>query len=59
MSIYKDSSKFGGFACVFSCGYKFVLCLLRRIGFHDDRINAPIAGFLSALALGIEAKGRK
>ena len=59
MSMYKDSAKFGGFACLFSCAYKFVLCLLRRIGYHNDQINAPIAGFFSALSLGIEAKGRK
>lgn len=44
---------------MFSCAYKLVLCALRRLGYHDDRINAPIAGFLSALSLRIEAKGRK
>ncbi len=44
---------------MFSCGYKAVLCILRRLGYLDDRINAPIAGFISALSLGIEAKGRK
>lgn len=55
----KDSAKFGGFACVFSCAYKFILCLFRRIGCHNDRINAPIAGFFSALSLRIEAKSRK
>jgi hypothetical protein len=57
--MYKDSAKFGGFATVFSGAYKLVLCALRRLGYHDDRINAPIAGFCSALSLGIEAKGRK
>jgi len=32
---------------------------MRRLGFLDDRLNAPIAGFLSAFSLKIEAKGRK
>lgn len=57
--MFTDSAKFGSFATLFSCAYKFVLCLLRRMGYHNDRINAPIAGFLSALSLGIETKGRK
>lgn len=59
LSPYLDSAKFGGFATVFSCAYKVILCLLRRLGYHDDRVNAPIAGFISALSLAIEAKGRK
>jgi hypothetical protein len=33
--------------------------LLRRFGSLDDRINAPIAGFVSALSLAIEGKARK
>jgi hypothetical protein len=36
-----------------------VLCLLRRLGCHNDRINAPIAGFISAFSLAIEGKARK
>ena len=32
---------------------------MRRIGFTNDHINAPIAGFLSAFSLLIEAKSRK
>ena len=59
MSVFLDAAKFGGFATVFSCAYKLILCSLRRLGYHDDRFNAPIAGFLSALSLRIEAKGRK
>lgn len=47
------------FAAVFSSAYKLLLCTLRRFGYHDDRLNAPIAGFLSALSLRIEARGRK
>lgn len=57
--MYTDAAKFGCFATVFSSSYKIVLCFLRRMGYQDDRINAPIAGFLSALSLSIEAKGRR
>ena len=57
--MFVDSAKFGSFATVFSCSYKLVLCLLRKAGYLDDRINAPIAGFLSALSLGLEARSRK
>ena len=57
--MFIDSAKFGGFATVFSCSYKLVLCFMRKMGYLDDRVNAPIAGFLSALSLGLEAKGRK
>ena len=56
MAIFAGSAKFGGFACLFSCSYKIILCLLRRFGYQDDRFNAPIAGFFSALSLGIEGK---
>jgi len=54
-----DCAKFGGFATLSSVTYKLFLCLLRRFGCIDDRINAPIAGFLSAFSLAIEAKSRK
>ncbi len=57
--MYKDSAKFGSFVTIFSGAYKLVLCVLRRMGYEDDRINAPIAGFISALSLGVEAKGCK
>ena len=59
LKMFMDSAKFGGFATVFSCSYKLILCLMRKMGYLNDRINAPIAGFLSALSLGLEAKGRK
>lgn len=42
-----------------SVAYKAILCTLRRLGCKDDRINAPIAGFISAFSLAIEAKSRK
>jgi len=32
---------------------------MRRLGQLDDRINAPIAGFISAFSLAVEAKARK
>lgn len=57
--MYKDSAKFGGFTCVFSTAYKLILCFLRRIGIENDFINAPIAGFISAFSLNIEAKARR
>jgi hypothetical protein len=58
-SFFLDCAKFGSFATLSSCAYKLVLCLLRRLGCHDDRINAPIAGFISAFSLAIEGKARK
>ena len=58
LNVFVDSAKFGMFGTVFSCGYKLILCFLRRMNF-DDTICAPIAGFISAFALGFEAKGRK
>ena len=45
--------------CIFSCGYKFILCSLRRLGSLNDRINAPIAGFISAFSLALDVKSRK
>ena len=54
-----DAAKFGLFACMFSTGYKLILCALRRLGFHNDKINAPIAGFISAFSLVFDVKQRK
>ena len=54
-----DCAKFGSFATLSSLTYKLFLCVFRRLGCKDDRINAPIAGFLSAFSLAIEAKSRK
>jgi len=54
-----DSAKFGFFACIFSFGYKFILCALRRLGCHNDKINAPVAGFISAFSLALDVKPRK
>ncbi len=44
---------------MFSSGYKAVLCLLRRHVSHDDRFNAPAAGFLSAFSVALESNSRK
>lgn len=57
--LFKDSAKFGGFTCLFSAAYKAFLCILRRNLTLNDKINAPIAGFLSALSVAIESKSRK
>ena len=32
---------------------------MRRIGQLDDRINAPLAGFISAFSLAVEGRSRK
>ena len=55
----KTSAKFGLFLMCFNTLYKLVLCVLRRLGSLDDRKNAPIAGFISALSLMIDAKNRR
>lgn len=57
--LFKDSAKFGGFTSLFSAAYKALLCLLRRKVSYNDKINAPIAGFLSALSVSVESKSRK
>ena len=43
----------------FNTAYKFMLCMLRRLGSLDDRVNAPIAGFISALSLCIDNADRR
>lgn len=43
----------------FNTAYKLILCLMRRLVTQDDRINAPIAGFISGLALGLDANSRR
>jgi hypothetical protein len=44
---------------LFNSLYKLVLCLMRRLGSHNDRINAPIAGFVSALSIAVDSKSRR
>ena len=54
-----ESAKFGLFVMCFNTIYKLVLCLMRRLGSLDDRKNAPVAGFVSALSLMIDVKHRR
>ena len=54
-----DSTRFGLFLMCFTTAYKVVLCILRRIGQLDDRINAPVAGFFSGLTLAIDGGKRR
>ena len=54
-----DSAKFGLFLMLFNSLYKLVLCTMRRLGFQNDRINAPIAGFISALSIAFDSKQRR
>ena len=44
---------------LFNSLYKAVLCLMRACVSHDDRLNAPVAGFLSALSISLDAKSRR
>ena len=54
-----ESAKFGLFVMCFSTFYKLIICLMRRLGSLDDRKNAPIAGFISAFSIMIDAKNRR
>ena len=54
-----DTAKFALFVMLFNVVYKGVLCLLRACGSHNDKLNAPIAGFLSALSISFDAKSRR
>ena len=36
-----------------------ILCLMRRFGSKNDKVNAPIAGFISALSLAIDSQHRR
>ena len=44
---------------MFGLAYKACLCLLRRNVTLNDKINAPIAGFFSALSVAMESNSRK
>ena len=43
----------------FNTLYKLILCGMRRLGSTNDRVNAPLAGFVSALSLMIDVKSRR
>jgi len=53
-----DSTRFGLFLMCFQTAYKLVLCLMRRFGMKDH-VNAPLAGFISALSLAIDGGSRR
>ena len=42
-----------------NAAYKMTLCLMRRLVTLDDRINAPVAGFVSALAMLMDVGHRR
>ena len=58
-STLNDSTRFGLFLMCFNTAYKLVLCLMRRLGSLNDKVNAPVAGFLSALSLAIDGGKRR
>ena len=53
-----DSTRFGLYLMCFNSSYKLILCLMRRLGCLNDKVNAPIAGFISALSMAIDASHR-
>jgi hypothetical protein len=53
-----DSIRFALFVACMNAIYKAVLCFLRRF-IKDDKKNALIAGFMSALSLLIDTKDRR
>jgi len=53
-----DSVRFALFLACMNAAYKAVLCLLRRY-YQDDKVNAFIAGFVSAFPLLIDEKNRR
>ena len=54
-----DASRFGLFLMLFNTSYKLILCLMRRLGCLNDKVNAPIAGFMSALTMAVDAGSRR
>ena len=58
MTNFLDSTRFTLFMSLFNAIYKISLCTMRRQVKTSDKINAPIAGIISALMLIIEAKSR-
>ena len=55
----KDNLMFALWLALVNSTYKFVLCALRRIFKDNDKISAPIAGFIAGLFSLIEAKSRR
>ena len=59
VSTLLDCTQFGLFLMCFNTAYKLVLCVMRRLGCLEDKINAPVAGFMSALTLAIDTSNRR
>ena len=59
MSNLLDCTQFGLFLMCFNTAYKLVLCMMRRLGSLEDKLNAPVAGFVSALTLAIDTSNRR
>ena len=51
--------KFGLFLMLFNSIYKAVLCLMRRHSGKTDKVNAPVAGFLSGLSIAGDVSRRR
>ena len=58
MKNHEDALNFGLFMSAMCASYKAILCIMRRIC-TDDRINASIAGVLSALSILLDSKSRR
>ena len=54
----RDNVRFALFLAMMNATYKFFLCIFRRI-FKNDKLAAPIAGFLAGFASAIDLKSRR
>ena len=54
----KDNVRFALFMALMNATYKTVLCVMRRLKF-DDKINAPVAGFIAGLLSYLDAAKRR
>ena len=54
----KDNVRFAAFMALMNFAYKFVLCIMRRFQIND-KINAPVAGFVAGLMSYVDAKKRR
>ncbi len=58
MKNHMDSVKFALFVSLLNSLYKAVLCIMRRFS-KNERINAAVAGGISALSLLVDSKDRR
>lgn len=54
----KDNFRFAFFLAIMNATYKLFLCILRRI-VKNDKICAPIAGFIAGLTCRLDLKQRR